>query len=76
MAGRLPHVTATEVLRALKRDGWQEDRSSGSHVILVHAFKPGHVTVPFHRGKTLPVGTLANILNQAGLSRDEFRRLL
>jgi predicted RNA binding protein YcfA (HicA-like mRNA interferase family) len=76
MADRLPQVTGTSVLRALMRDGWREDRRSGSHVILVHPLKSRHVTVPIHRGKTLPLGTLRQILNQAGLSTDSFRRLL
>lgn len=72
---KLPRVTAQEVLRALARDGWQRDRQSGSHVALWHPVKQGVVTVPMHRG-TLRAGTLASILDQAGLTADEFRALL
>ncbi len=71
---RLPRVTAAELLRALRRDGWIEDHQTGSHVILLHPAKPGRVTVPFHRG-TMRTGTIAGILDQAGLSADDLRRL-
>lgn len=72
----IPVVRAQDVLRALHRDGWLEDRRDGSHVILVHSEKPGHVSVPFHQGRDLPRGTLRNILRQVGVSVDRFRRLL
>jgi hypothetical protein len=38
-------------------------------------FRPGIVTVPFHR-RDLKRGTLKSILDQAGLSTDEFIALL
>jgi predicted RNA binding protein YcfA (HicA-like mRNA interferase family) len=72
---KLPRATAAEVLSALARDGWYRSSQSGSHVILRHPAKPGRVPVPFHRG-TLKTGTLANILDQAALTADEFRDLL
>ena len=75
MSGRLPAVTARQVLRVLRRDGWIEVRQAGSHVQLQHPSKSGRVTVALHRGD-LPTGTLRSILRQAGLSWDEFRRLL
>lgn len=72
----IPVVRAQAVIQALQRDGWREDRRDGSHVIFVHPEKPGHVSVPFHQGRDLPRGTLRNILRQAGISTDRFRRLL
>ncbi len=73
---RLPRVTAADLLRALRRDGWEIDRQRGSHVQLVHSTKPGLVTVPSHAGRTIPLGTLRRILDQAGLTADELRDLL
>jgi predicted RNA binding protein YcfA (HicA-like mRNA interferase family) len=73
---RLPRITAAELLRALRRDGWEELRRRGSHAVLVHPTKPGIVVVPIHAGKTLKPGTLASILEDAGLTVDELRRLL
>lgn len=55
--------TLTKLLEA---DGWQPTRVKGSHHIYTHKTKLGHVTVP-HPRKDLPVGTVNNILKQAGL---------
>lgn len=52
--------------KLLEADGWQLARVKGSHHIYIHKTKPGHVTVP-HPRKDLPVGTVNNILKQAGL---------
>ena len=76
MSGKLPSVTPDQLLRALHRDGWSERRRSGSHIILVHDQKPGRVVVLYHWDKEIKPGTLASIIAQAGLSREEFRRLL
>ena len=47
---RLPRVNAREILRVLRRDGWEVEATAGSHVQLRHPTKPGKVTVPFHAG--------------------------
>ena len=61
MPGRVPRVTADQVLRALRRDGWSIDRQ-GRHVILLRPTKPGTVVVPRHKGTTLRLGTLSQIM--------------
>jgi predicted RNA binding protein YcfA (HicA-like mRNA interferase family) len=43
--------------------------------VLRHPTKSGPVAVPFHRGD-LKTGTLNRILEQAGLTADDLRRLL
>jgi HicA toxin of bacterial toxin-antitoxin, len=48
----------------------------GGHAQLAHPTKPGLVTVPQHVGEILKPKTLATILEQAGLSVDDLRRLL
>lgn len=73
---RLPRVTSAELLRALRRDGWQERRSRGGHIQLIHPNKPGRVTVSAHPGDIVPPKTLTSILGQAGLTVDELRDLL
>ncbi|HEV2461539.1 MAG TPA: type II toxin-antitoxin system HicA family toxin [Ktedonobacterales bacterium] len=76
MAGKLPRITAGELLRALARDGWRTVRQSGSHVALKHDVKPGRVIVPKHAGVILKPKTLETILKRAGLTADEVRNLL
>jgi predicted RNA binding protein YcfA (HicA-like mRNA interferase family) len=72
---RLPVCTLTDVIRALSRAGFILDHSTGSHRYFRHPMRPGIVTVPFHR-KDLKRGTLKSILDQAGLSTDEFIKLI
>lgn len=59
-------MTAKEVIKKLKADGWTEVRIRGSHIQLKHPNKKGLVTVPMHSGD-IPRGTLNSILKQAGL---------
>ena len=75
MPPRLPVCTSTEVIRALNRAGFYLDHGTGSHRYFRHPDRTGIVTVPFHR-RDLKRGTLKSILEQAGLTTDEFIRLL
>ena len=59
-------MTARELIRLLKKDGWFEKDQKGSHLQLVHPKKKGKVTVPVHSGD-IAKGTLNSILRQAGL---------
>ncbi len=52
-----------EVVKRLKKEGWQERRGKGSHLVFV---KPGKtVTVPTSK-KEIPIGTYRNIAKSAG----------
>lgn len=77
MSSRLPAVDSRRLLRALERAGFVVLRTRGSHHILQHPDDPRRrVTVPVHRGRDLPTGTLRNILRQAGLSVEALLELL
>lgn len=59
------------------RAGWYEHRRRGSHVTLKHPAKPGaRVTIAIHARETVFPKTLASILDQAGLTAEEFSELL
>ena len=73
---KLPRVTGREVVRALERAGFVFDRQRGSHVILLHSQTRQRVSIPVHAGRIVKLGTLKGILEDAGLSRDEFDLLL
>ena len=74
-APKLPQVTASELLRALKRASWYEVRQSGSHLRLRHDERPEDLTISMY-GAAIPTGTLRAILEQAGLSPTQFLELL
>ena len=76
MSHRLPRVDFRQLVRALKRTGFEEQRQRGSHLHLRRASDGRRVTVPIHQGRTVPVGTLRAILRDADISVDEFLELL
>ena len=63
---RVP-IKVRDMIRRLEDDGWQWDRTRGSHRVYVHPTKSGMVVVPGKLGKDLPPGTERSILRQAGL---------
>lgn len=70
---KLPRdISGTEAVSALERLGFSVARQSGSHVRLVRGAR--RVTVPMHRN--IIVGTLQSILRQAGVSLEDFLKVL
>jgi predicted RNA binding protein YcfA (HicA-like mRNA interferase family) len=67
----LPMLKAREVIAMLRRGGWVIDRQKGSHVVLTRPDGTKPVIVPDHTGDVRR-GTLQGILDQAGLTADEF----
>ena len=69
-------MNGARVIRALGRVGWQTERIRGSHHVLVHPEKSGiTIVVPVHP-RPIKKGLLADILDTAGLSIQEFRELI
>ena len=62
-----------EVVKKLKRAGFREIRQTGSHLHLLHA--DGRRTLVAMHKKTLTKGTFGEILQQAELTREQFRAL-
>lgn len=75
MTGKLPRVTAAEIIKALGSAGFILARQSGSHRIYKDA-QGRRVTVPYHAGKILHPKLLKSILREATLTIDELRKLL
>ena len=73
---RLPACKPKRVLRALERAGFFIHHTSGSHHILKHPNKPElRITLPMHN-RELKRRTLESILDQSGLTAEEFLKLL
>jgi len=74
---KLPALTASEVIHGLKKAGFVFDRQAkGSHEIWYNPITKRRTTVPNHPGLDIPKGTLKAILKEAGLSTEEFLRLI
>lgn len=71
----LPRVSGREVVKALTRVGYEQDRQRGSHIILRRETYPHRrVVVPDH--KEVAKGTLRSIIRETGLTVEEFKALL
>lgn len=76
MRERLPALRPRDVLRALEQAGFFVHHTTGSHYMLKHQQKPGlRVSIAYH-GKDLKRRTLESIIEQAGLTAEEFLNLL
>jgi predicted RNA binding protein YcfA (HicA-like mRNA interferase family) len=69
---RLPRLSSREAIRALERLGFVQVRQRGSHVVLQREKQ----TCVVPSGRDLKVGTLAGILEQAGVSADDLLQAL
>jgi len=76
LSGRLPAVTCRELERAARRLGFVRDRQRGSHAVYYRARDGARVVIPVHRGRNIKPKTLAGILEDMGVTPEEFRRLL
>ncbi|MCF6158709.1 MAG: type II toxin-antitoxin system HicA family toxin [wastewater metagenome] len=71
---KLSPAKSEEIIKVLKKLGFERIRQSGSHAIFYHT-DGRWTTVPIHKGKDVAKGTLHKILKDAGLSYEEFLKL-
>lgn len=67
---KLPVISGSELIKYLHRKGFLPARQKANHVFLKRSSDGRRVTVPLH--DELDRGTLLAILEQAGISKDEF----
>jgi len=71
---KLPRISGRECVKALEKVGFYFKRQEGSHIILRRNDPFAQVVVPDH--KELDRGTLRAIVKQAGLTTEDFIKLL
>ena len=71
---KLPVVSGQDCVKALEKIGFYFKRQAGSQIVLRRDDPFSQVIVPNHR--ELDRGTLRAIIRQAGMSVDEFSKLL
>ena len=75
MSEKLPRVTANEIIKIVEKLGFRLSRQSGSHKIYKND-EEKRVTIAYHSGKILHPKVVKSILVDAGLSVDEFKKML
>lgn len=72
---RLPMISARRMTKALERAGFVADGQKGSHLYFWHPIRRITTAVPVHPGD-LKRSLVRAILQQIGMTEDEFRKLL
>ncbi len=73
---KLPVVTARDVLRVAESLGFAFDRQRGSHAVYLRASDGRRLVIPIHKGRDLKPGTLRGLIDDLGLSVEEFAGML
>ena len=71
---KLPRISGRQCVKALAKANFYFKRQEGSHIILRRDDPFAQVVVPEH--KELDRGTLRALIRQAGMSVEEFIKLL
>lgn len=71
----LPNVSGKTALKLFLLAGWEVKRINGSHYI-IHKSGYDPFPIPIHGNKDLKPGTLRSIIKAAGITVDDFVKLL
>ena len=72
---KIPPVDSIRLIKILESEGFKVIRQKGSYVVLLNDEKI-RIVVPMHPGKEIKSGLLRAILNEAGISREKFLKIL
>jgi predicted RNA binding protein YcfA (HicA-like mRNA interferase family) len=71
---RLGNISGKEAATAFKKAGWRAIGQVGSHLVLVKENSRVNLSVPQH--PELSIGTLRALIRNAGMTVEEFLKLL
>ncbi len=72
--GRLGNISGKEAVKGFQKAGWQPVGQVGSHLVMTKPAVRVNLSIPQH--KELSVGTLRALIRNAGLTVEEFLKLL
>jgi predicted RNA binding protein YcfA (HicA-like mRNA interferase family) len=72
---KIPPISPNKLVKILEKEGFKVIRQKGSHVIMINS-KKNRIVIPVHPGKGIKPGLIRTILNEAGISREKFLKLL
>jgi predicted RNA binding protein YcfA (HicA-like mRNA interferase family) len=73
---KLPAVTSKELARVAQRLGFELRRQRGSHAIYVRLADHRRVVIPMHSGRDLKPKTLRGIIEDLGVTVEEFQAMV
>jgi predicted RNA binding protein YcfA (HicA-like mRNA interferase family) len=72
---RLRPLKPDQVVRKLKRLGFEGPYPGGRHQRMVDTKTGKVIPVPFHKGRDVSVGLIREIINEVGISREDWLKL-
>ena len=72
--GKFGNISGKEAAKAFAKTGWEAMGQVGSHLVLSKMGERANLSIPQH--KELSVGTLRALIRSAGISVDDFLKLL
>ncbi len=73
---KLPVLSGREVIKVLRKAGFEPTRQRGSHIVMVKYIDAEKIALVVPDHKEVDKGTLIEIIRQAKLTREEFIKLL
>jgi len=71
---KMPILRGREVAKIFESLGWEKSRQSGSHIILIKTGSYVSLSIPDH--KDVAAGTLRSLIKAAGVTNDDFLKLV
>ncbi len=72
----LYNLKPEKVIKAFERAGWMNRGFRGSHVKLTKEGNPYVLSIPVHKGRPVKIGLLKDQIRKAGLTEEEFLKLV
>lgn len=72
---KFPVINSKKLILFLQSLGFVLDHSTGSHFIFRNPETKKRTVIPCHN-KDIPKGTLVSILQEAGISKEDFKRFI
>ena len=71
---RLANISGKEAVKVFKKAGWTKMGQVGSHVVMIKTGIRANLSIPQH--KELSIGTLRALIKGAGLTVEQFLKLV
>lgn len=73
---KLPSIGARELIHVAEKLEFTFDHQKGSHAVFYREADKRRLVVPVHKGHNLKPGTLHAIIEELGVTIDEFDKML
>lgn len=69
---KLPSLTAREMIKVATKAGFELDRQKGSHAVYLRVSDRRRIVIPIHKGRDLKPGTARALIDDMGMTVEEF----